>query len=229
MIKTDRYISLITIKIDHDYYGNHILPLDLIPDKESKQLLDKCSVIIKRLLNTWSFYVDEKWLSYFRNAGNIKFELRPEEDVFYYVTQINNTTCMNCSLQSMEGTMNYEVNIDSESEEVKLGFDSPCRFLEFIVLTQHSSFQQLAMTSKNFTNKVEFEPGKKLLWDNSHEAIQFRSTHQMKLSKGIDYHFALVDVTDYGAHILLQNISSPDPRNRSIYDPHSTITAYYTL
>jgi len=229
MIKTGNYWPLMTIDIDHGYYGNVVLPLNLIPDKESDQLLQKCQIIIRRIHNTWSLYTEEKGLEYFRNVGKIRFELQPEEDIFYYVTQIKNTTCMNCSLESIAGTIKYEVHIDSKSEEVKLGFETPSKFLEFIVITQKTSFQKLVMTSKNITDNIEFNPGRKVIWDGSQGAFQFRSTHQIKLSKINDYHLTLVDLTDYGEHILLQNISSPDPRNLSIYEPHSTITAYYTL
>ncbi len=231
MSSSNKYVEFLKISIVHDYFDN-IIPIDLI--FEDFPSIKKLEIQIKRKQNDWIIYGPDSKIKDFESTfDTIKFKLNPQitlnkkeekenesvlsfiikplESIFYYVTS---------SLENNQFTNKDLVN-------VKL--NSIAKYYEYILFFKKDDIAEKAIEIIDSLKTIEFSKSKIISYNNGQKALYFQSKDKIKLTRRSTCNLKIIDRSEYGDRILLDNLNIPQPQSISVMAPYEAITTFYNI
>lgn len=229
MSSLSKYVLMATIEIEHEYYGSWPIPVELVPDATTKLNFQKIGVRHNREGNSWRVYCNTESVPYFKEVPFYRFLIQPLDDLFYYVTDREHSEAINSSLVAADRMMKSRIEIPSSSQEAKVKFKAISKFFEYILFAPKHTAKKMCMKLKKGDGAIEFEEMNILRWGDGREVIQFKSKNKVLLKKSNKYSFKLIEQSEFGENIVLQDVGGPKPQSLSLHEPYQAITAYHSL
>jgi len=229
-----RYSTFLTIHIQHEYYDG-IIPMDIA--LAPSNTLRKFQVQFKRVHNKWFIYGPEFEKEEFENTfKRVKFDFtlglsHNKEKLTEEVVQDSET--LTCIAQPTHTFFYYVTTIDAnefviENSSVTFQIQSVHKFFEYVFfLRRIACSPDLALLDAR--NQIKFDPPQQISYENGQQGLSYQSTEKVKLRMNSGYHFKLIEKSNYGERILLDELKIPHPDNISIHHPLDSITAFYTI
>lgn len=225
MSSSESYIAILRIRVDHDYYDELPVPVEL--QAEDQQLLRKYNLQLKRTNNTWSLFGTPRKRDELRSdIDSLVFIVKPTNPTFYFVSHELDSNSSDYTV--LEDTLVKKIQISTEKEQVTIRISATAKYYEYILFRKKLDNEQL-VEIVDAANLVEFETPQLTSWENGEQVIRCISKEKINLSRKNKSQFSLVERSTYGERILLSNMIVPKPHSASLYDPHQAITAFYTV
>lgn len=225
MSSSESYTTILRIHVNHDYYDELPVPVELQP--EDQQLLRKYNMQLKRSNNTWNLFGTPRKRDEFRSdIESLIFIVKPTNPAFHFVSHALDVS--NPDYAVLEDTLVKKIQISTEKEQVKIRISATAKYYEYILFRKKLDDEQIVEII-DAANLVEFESPQLTSWENGEQVIRYVSKEKVKLSRKNKSQFSLVERSTYGERILLNNMIVPKPHSASLYDPHHAITAFYTV
>lgn len=225
MSSSESYTTILQISVDHDYYDELPVPVEIHP--EDQHVLKKYNLLLKRTNNTWNLFGTPKkrdeWRSEFDSLTLI---IRPTNPTFHFVSHALATDSTDYDV--LEDTLVKKIQISTEKERVNIRISAASKYYEYILFRKKLDDEQI-VEIVDAANLIEFEAPQLTSWENGEQVIRCVSKEKINLSRKNKSQFSLVERSTYGERILLNNMIVPKPHSASLYDPHQAITAFYTV
>lgn len=229
MSSNEQYLCIISISLEHEFFGNSIIPVELIPEKHLANYFKQKSILIKRLDNTWKIYATAKALNNLKeDLVLITLEIKVNDTIIYYVSDFTDYKTDDYALQKKEGKAVPYISISTKAKEVNIRINSVYKYLEYILFPRNiqlASNLEIVETRK----MLEFNKAKIIEYGEKEKVLQFVSKEKIKLNNTNNYFFNLIEKLEYGEKKIKSNLAMPRPQNQSIFYSNQAITAIYTI
>lgn len=229
MSSFDQYSCILSVHVEHEYYGDSLIPVELIPEDQTAMYLRKYDIQVKRMNNSWNLYSSTRTSEFFKEDNEfLSFAIKPLNNTFYFVSEQVSSTDQGCKVVEEAVGIPRRIDIAVERKEVTVSISSLSKYFEYIVFPTKNSL------SKDFTlidarRMVEFDSPQIILWENGEKVLQFLSKDKVKLTEKSAFNLRMIEKSKFGERVVLSNVLRPRPQSASIYNPQKAITAYYTV
>ena len=225
MNSTEKYSILTQVKVNHEFYGNSLVPIELY--LEDTHIKKKYGLSLKRNQNSWLLHGSSSNVSALKEEFKaLKLKLKPTESSFYFVSQELDNSSSKFSIIS--DSLDKIIEIPLIEENITVVITSKSKHFEYILFPKKIG-EENSLEIIDLSKMIEFETPHKILWENNKSAFRCVSKEKIKLTKNTDYQLNVIEKSKYGNRIVLNNIMIPKPQSASIHDPYHSITAFYAI
>lgn len=232
----------ITIRVSHTYFQDKKCGLDIIPDEQTRLLLQKAGLILKKQDNcTWLLIKhdgeqeDKRLNMFFEDEENAQliFLLKNQTPDFYYFTkkEIVSPDSCKCEYVGMNGvffqlSIPVDKSVTARAPDLYLQMESNLRYWEFILIAKYSP-ENIKIRLNENKGKIEFEQQEKVDFPGENKKVfRFLSVRPVELKEKYDYKINLWEERDRGERLLVDSLPFPRVNSISIFDKTDTITSY---
>lgn len=228
MSRSEQYQCFIGINLEHEFFGDTIIPVELIPEKHLADYFKQKNILIKRYNNIWRIYATEKNLNYLKeDLTVITLEIKVNDSVFYYVSDLVDYKADDHTLQKKDDKIN-QINISTKAKEINIKINSVYKYVEYILFPRNiqlTSNLEIVETRK----MLKFNRAKIIEYGEKEKVLQFVSKEKIKLRNTNNYFFNIIEKLEYGEKKIKSNLAMPRPQNQSVFYPNQAITAIYII
>lgn len=225
MSSSESYTTILRIRVDHDYYDEQPVPVELQP--KDPYVFTKYNLQLKRTNNTWNLFGTAAKRDDLRSDSEVLvFLIKPTNPAYHFVSQALDVDCPDYEV--LEDALVKKIQISTKKELVNIRISAVAKYYEYILFPKKLEEEQL-IEIIDAAKLVEFEAPQFTFWENGEKVIRCISKEKINLSRKNKSQFSLVERSTYGERILLNNMIIPKPNSASLYDPHQAITAFYTV
>ncbi len=231
----EKYKIWVTIEIQHEFYGNTKILLDIIPSSHTKRLLAENNIILKKVdINKWVLIkLCDDHFTLKKNEIIFCFHLHVTSDEFYYCSEnienMNNNSFFFVDADNMGTWKTLQIILKDEVEIIHKSIILPIlskhKYFEYLFIPKYIS-NDIHLKLIDDKNEIVFnEVAEKVMFENS-SVYRFVSKDKISLRKSYKYKLRLLEMRKSGEKILSENILNPEAENISIFSPADTITSY---
>ncbi|MCC8143661.1 MAG: hypothetical protein LUD02_04335 [Tannerellaceae bacterium] len=225
---TERYNIWQKIFFVHSYYEDRRIPIRLLPDKPTQQILDKYELVFRKAeRNTWVILsaIHRKDITEINALG---FHIQPTDPVFYYVSEKILAAIDTCIEVPSIPKSWFTLRLPTSLKEHSITIPTRSYYWEFLLfLPAIQDYEALSIYEK--ANRICFGKAEKLEWPEYPQVISIRSTEPISVQQGSPYTIRLKEHQQGRERILCDHLSPPLPDRLSPTGKRNTITTYFYL
>lgn len=228
MSSTETYRVWFTLTVSHEYYGEHACPFELRIKPPTEALMKRYAAIYRQTgVSAWVFLAPS-FLPDPTDPKQMEFELIPQDSLFYYVTahQSEHLTGKGMKVhQQPTGKRIINLPFSEEKSSYTIRFRTVSKYWEFILINR-SKREEKNLRIEEKRKRVEFGELIRTHFLSLPNALRTRSKEKVRLQKGYDYLFRLLEERETGERLVSECLPPPRPDEASVESKSDTITTY---
>lgn len=240
MNNTETYRHWIRVILHHEYYVSGIVPIKVIPAKETQLLLAKSGILFRKYSESqWNLLLPtaEKAVTqltlHAEEAPVMQFELTPASNEIYYNSRLDEQTNdtyriagSNIPKVWKKLEIPFTVSLLQSEAQIQLHIQSPRKHIEFILIPKYNPIDTPLRLSEE-KGRIEFDEIEHISLFNGIEAYRFRSKEPVTLSENNHYKIKLWQKRKAGNRLLCEALPFPRYDELSAINPDKTISTYF--
>src|SRR5690606_35187488 len=132
MSSFDQYSCILSVHVEHEYYGDSLIPVELIPEDQTAMYLRKYDIQVKRMNNSWNLYSSTRTSEFFKEDNEfLSFAIKPLNNTFYFVSAQVSSTDQGCKVVEEAVGIPRRIDIAVERKEVTVSISSLSKYFEY--------------------------------------------------------------------------------------------------
>lgn len=228
----ETYAEWLIIRIVHEYYGIHRVPLALSPTSETQRFLKRHGILFRSSrTNEWRLLAPVGKPVPAADQTTLVFVLKPLDGEFYYCTgEVGSGTGFTLSETRKPGvwrelTVTAEISEAAGGQRLEVRIPATERYWEYLLISGNESEKPVPELCDE-QEKLTFRYAGPVELPDASLAFRFVTTDRVPLRHSYPYRLSLWEVRKAGRRLLSDTVPFPDPSEWSVTGAEDTIAVY---
>ena len=229
------YSAWLSIRLRHEYYADGRCPVSVAPDAQTARYLARFGMVLRRHPDGVYLIAGERFRAeeLTDETAHLRFELRPQDERLYYVTQAGgggdeafalNDSPAPAVWKALE--LNTAAIAAGKQREITVNMQGVEKYCEYLCIPKYNpAGLRLKMTEeKNRTGLTEAEP---VSLPGIPVAYRFATLEKVKLRQNSALRMSLWEVRESGEREISKAVPNPQPDQLSPMRTPETIASFF--